>query len=331
MQTLIDEIVLANHILYDRGVVDAYGHVSARHPDRPEQFLLTWAIAPALATAADVLTFDAAGNALDNPAGKELYSERFIHAAIYAARPDVLGIVHSHSENLIPYTVTDVPLRPLYHMSAFLGAGTAMYDPQPSAGDTDLLVKTLPLGVALASALGEKSIVLMRRCRRPQRARSGVSRRLHRSQREAASECDAHERTRHLPHARRERVDGSLYATRRAPAVGTLGARSRALARIAAGFTDRRPVRLRGIPARDKDLSRAEPALRRRLEVVASGDAGPTTGGVDEVANARGRGVWAERAQRRDDEQRRIVGHSECIPASRRRRAARRSTRSLRP
>jgi ribulose-5-phosphate 4-epimerase/fuculose-1-phosphate aldolase len=162
MQTLIDEIVLANHILYDRGVVDAYGHVSARHPDRPEQFLLTWAIAPALATGADVMTFDADGNALDNPAGKELYSERFIHAAIYAARPDVLGIVHSHSENLIPYTVTDVPLRPLYHMSAFLGAGTAMYDPQPSAGDTDLLVKTLPLGVALASALGEKSIVLMR-------------------------------------------------------------------------------------------------------------------------------------------------------------------------
>jgi HCOMODA/2-hydroxy-3-carboxy-muconic semialdehyde decarboxylase len=162
MQDLIGEIVLANHILYDRGVVDAYGHVSARHPDDPAKFLLTWAIAPALASASDVLTFDAAGNALDNPAGKELYSERFIHAAVYAARPDVMGIVHSHSENLIPYTVTDVPLRPLYHMSSFLGAGTAMYDPQPAAGDTDLLVKTLPLGQALAAALGAKSIALMR-------------------------------------------------------------------------------------------------------------------------------------------------------------------------
>ena len=162
MQTLIDEIVLANHILYDRGVVDAYGHVSARHPERPDHFLLTWAIAPALATAADVMTFDAAANALANPDGKELYSERFIHAAIYSARPDVMGIVHSHSENLIPYTVTDVPLRPLYHMSAFLGDGTAMYDPQPTAGDTDLLVKTLSLGQALATTLGDKSIALMR-------------------------------------------------------------------------------------------------------------------------------------------------------------------------
>jgi ribulose-5-phosphate 4-epimerase/fuculose-1-phosphate aldolase len=162
VQALIDELVLANHILYDRGVVDAYGHVSARHPGDPAKFLLTWAIAPALASAADVMTFDAAGNALDNPDGKELYSERFIHAAIYAVRPDVLGIVHSHSENLIPYTVTDVPLRPLYHMSAFLGAGTAMYDPQPTAGDTDLLVKTLALGQALASALGDKPIALMR-------------------------------------------------------------------------------------------------------------------------------------------------------------------------
>jgi ribulose-5-phosphate 4-epimerase/fuculose-1-phosphate aldolase len=162
VKDLIDEIVLANHILYDRGVVDAYGHVSARHPEDPGKFLLTWAIAPALAAASDVMTFDAAGNALDNPEGKELYSERFIHAAIYAVRPDVMGIVHSHSENLIPYTVTDVPLRPLYHMSAFLGAGTSMYDPQPAAGDTDLLVKTLPLGEALAGALGDKSIVLMR-------------------------------------------------------------------------------------------------------------------------------------------------------------------------
>jgi HCOMODA/2-hydroxy-3-carboxy-muconic semialdehyde decarboxylase len=162
MNELIGEIVLANHILYDRGVVDAYGHVSARHPADPTRFLLTWAIAPALASAGDVLTFDAAGEALDNTAGKELYSERFIHAAIYAARPDVMGIVHSHSENLIPYTVTGVPLRPLYHMSAFLGAGTAMYDPHPAHGDTDLLVKTLPLGQALASALGDKSIALMR-------------------------------------------------------------------------------------------------------------------------------------------------------------------------
>jgi HCOMODA/2-hydroxy-3-carboxy-muconic semialdehyde decarboxylase len=162
LNAAIEELVLANHILYSRGVVDAYGHVAMRHPEDPAKFLLTWAVAPALAIAADVMTFDLTGAALDNPEGKELYSERFIHAAIYASRPDVMGSVHSHSVSLIPFTVTDVPLRPLYHMSSFLGAGTAMYDPQPIAGDTDLLVKTPELGAALAAVLGEKSVALMR-------------------------------------------------------------------------------------------------------------------------------------------------------------------------
>jgi len=162
MQAAIDEIVLANHILYAQGVVDAYGHVSARHPGDPATFLLAWAVAPALATAADVLTFDLDGNALDNAAGRELYSERFIHAAIYAARPEVMGVVHSHSPAIIPFTITDVALRPVWHMSAFLGEGTGHYDPQPLAGDTDLLVKTLELGRALAAALGDKPVALMR-------------------------------------------------------------------------------------------------------------------------------------------------------------------------
>ena len=158
----VAELVVANHILYDRGVVDAFGHVTARHPDDPTKFLLTWAVAPALATVADVLTFDLAGNALDNAAGRELYSERFIHAAIFAARPDVMGIVHSHSPALIPFTITDVPLRPVWHMSSFLGTGTGLYDSQRLSGDTDLLVKTIELGGALAESLGDKPVVLMR-------------------------------------------------------------------------------------------------------------------------------------------------------------------------
>lgn len=162
LQDAIEELVLANHILYDRGVVDAYGHVAMRHPDDATKFLLTWAIAPALARPADVLTFDFDGNALDNTAGRELYSERFIHAEIYKSRPDVMGSVHSHSESIIPFTVTGVPLQPIYHMSSFLGAGTAIYDPQTASGDTDLLVKSTALGADLARTLGEKSVVLMR-------------------------------------------------------------------------------------------------------------------------------------------------------------------------
>lgn len=161
-QAAIDELVLANHILFDQGVVDAFGHVTVRHPDDPTKFLLTWAIAPALATAADVLTFDFEGIALDNAAGRELYTERFIHAAIFAARPDVMGIVHSHSPALIPFTITGVPLRPVWHMSSFLGAGTGFYDSHDLSGDTDLLVRTIELGRALATSLGDRPVALMR-------------------------------------------------------------------------------------------------------------------------------------------------------------------------
>ncbi len=158
---LITELVQANHVLFREGVVDAYGHVSARRPEDPEHFLLTWAVAPALATAEDVLTFDLEGNTTEAN-GRELYSERFIHAAIYRARPDVMGIVHSHSKSIIPFTITDVPLQPVWHMSAFLAGGAAMFDTQDVAGDTDLLIKNLDLGKALASALGDRSVALMR-------------------------------------------------------------------------------------------------------------------------------------------------------------------------
>jgi HCOMODA/2-hydroxy-3-carboxy-muconic semialdehyde decarboxylase len=156
-----EELVLANHILFARGVLDAYGHVSVRCADAPDRFFLTWAIAPALAQREDVLTFDLSGDALD-ASGQELYSERFIHAAVYAARPDVHGVVHSHSRSIIPFTVTDVPLQPIWHMSAFLAEGAEVFDIHDLAGDTDLLIKTLDLGRAVAASLGGRSVSLLR-------------------------------------------------------------------------------------------------------------------------------------------------------------------------
>ncbi|HEY5340235.1 MAG TPA: class II aldolase/adducin family protein [Candidatus Aquilonibacter sp.] len=158
---LIEELVLANHILFQQAVVDAFGHVSVRSAADPARFLLTWAIAPALATAVDVLSFDFDGNT-PAAAGRELYSERFIHAAIYRARPDVMGIVHSHSPSIIPFTITDVDLRPVWHMSAFLDGSVARFDTQDTAGDTDLLIKTPDLGQSLASSLGASTVALMR-------------------------------------------------------------------------------------------------------------------------------------------------------------------------
>jgi ribulose-5-phosphate 4-epimerase/fuculose-1-phosphate aldolase len=158
----IADVVAANHILADQGVVDGYGHVSVRDPTDPGKFLMARSMAPEMVTAADVLEHDLDGNTPAPPSVK-LYLERFIHAEIYRARADVNAIVHCHSPALIPFGVTGVPLRPLYHMSAFLGAGAPVFDIHKAAGGaTDMLVRTPELGRALAKALGSHPAVLMR-------------------------------------------------------------------------------------------------------------------------------------------------------------------------
>lgn len=158
---LVDKLVLANRILYRQGVVDGFGHVSARHDRSPAHFLLARNMAPGLVRHDDILTFDLEGAALD-AGDRRVYLERFIHAEIYRARPDVLAIVHSHSPTVIPFGVTQQPLRPVFHMSGFLGAGTALFEIRDVAGDSDMLVSDSRLGAALAKALGEQSTVLMR-------------------------------------------------------------------------------------------------------------------------------------------------------------------------
>lgn len=159
----IADVVAANHILAEQGVVDGYGHVSIRDPADPTKFLMARSTAPELVTTADVLVHDLDGNAANVPPGAKLYSERYIHAEIYRARPDVQAIVHCHSPSLIPFGVTNNPLRPLYHMSAFLGGGVPVFDIHKVTGTaTDMLVKTSELGRALAKLLGDHPAVLMR-------------------------------------------------------------------------------------------------------------------------------------------------------------------------
>jgi HCOMODA/2-hydroxy-3-carboxy-muconic semialdehyde decarboxylase len=158
---LLEDLVAANHILVDQGVLDGYGHVSARHDRDPSRFLMSRSLAPELVTAADVLEYG-----LDSEpvaAGRTSYLERFIHGEIYRARPDVRAIVHSHSPSVIPFGATGAPLRPLYHMSAFLSGGVPVWDIERAAGGaTDMLVRTPALGYALAQALGARPVVLMR-------------------------------------------------------------------------------------------------------------------------------------------------------------------------
>ena len=160
-RALVEALAVANRILYHEGVVDGFGHVSVRHDRSPAHFLLARNMAPALVTPADILTFDLDGQALD-AGDRRVYLERFIHAEIYRARTDVVAVVHSHSPSVIPFAATRTPLRPIYHMSGFLGAGSALFEIRDVAGDSDLLIRNAELGRALAASLGGNAAVLMR-------------------------------------------------------------------------------------------------------------------------------------------------------------------------
>jgi len=159
--TLIDELVLANQILHRHRIVDAFGHVSVRHDKDPAKYLMSRHLAPALVARDDIVTFDLDSQALDKQ-GVRYYSERFIHGEIYKLRPDVVSVVHCHTPQLLPFAATKAELKPLYHISSFLGAGVARFDIRDTAGMTDMLVRTAELGRALAQSLGDKPMILMR-------------------------------------------------------------------------------------------------------------------------------------------------------------------------
>ena len=159
--TLIEDLVYANRVLYQEDVLDGFGHVSVRSDKDPSHFLMSRSMAPGLVTSNDIMEFDRNGEATD-ARGRGAYLERFIHAAIYRVRPDVKAIVHSHSPEVIPFSVTGTALRPLYHMSAFLGAGTPIFDIREGAGATDMLIRDNKLGDALAKSLGNSMVVQMR-------------------------------------------------------------------------------------------------------------------------------------------------------------------------
>jgi ribulose-5-phosphate 4-epimerase/fuculose-1-phosphate aldolase len=159
-QALIDEIVVANHILANEGVLDGYGHVSVRNPANPNRYFLARAGAPALVTAADITEYDLDSQAVSTTAGTG-YIERFIHGEIYKLRPDVMAVVHCHCSDVIPFGTTSVAMQPMYHMGSFIAEGVPVWDIR-AAGGTDMLVRSNQLGRALAETLGNKSAALMR-------------------------------------------------------------------------------------------------------------------------------------------------------------------------
>ena len=164
LKDLIDELVTANHILAKEGIVDSFGHVSVRHPKDSKLYLLSRARAPELVEAKDIVAYTLDGEPADaEPTkGAAPYIERFIHGAIYEARPDVQSVVHNHSPSTIPFGITGTPLKPVQHMCASIGHEVLLWDSQDRFGDTALLVNSMEMGRDLAERLGQGSALLMR-------------------------------------------------------------------------------------------------------------------------------------------------------------------------
>lgn len=162
LKAAIRHLVVANRVLAHEGLVDAYGHVSLRHPGNPGRYLLARSRSPELVTEDDIMEFDLDSNPVDQR-GRAIYAERPIHGCIYAARPEAMAVCHNHAHSLIPFGVTGTPIRPIFHFSAAIGGEVPLWDIRDEFGDkTNLLVVNNEHGRSLAKALGNRRVCLMR-------------------------------------------------------------------------------------------------------------------------------------------------------------------------
>jgi ribulose-5-phosphate 4-epimerase/fuculose-1-phosphate aldolase len=161
LTTLIRELVAANRVLAHENVVDAYGHISVRHPDNPNRYFLSRSRSPGLVEAEDILEFELDGTPV-KPTDTPIYIERPIHGAIYEARPDVMSVVHNHCHEILPFAISNAPMRPAIHGARRLGQAIPMWDIRERFGETDLLVTTMDQGRDLAKALGRCKATVMR-------------------------------------------------------------------------------------------------------------------------------------------------------------------------
>lgn len=161
IESAIRDLVIANRILAREGVIDDFGHVSVRHPENPERYFLARSRSPEIVTVDDIVEFELDGTPV-RPETRKLYKERALHGTIYMARPDVDAVAHHHARSILPFTVTDVPLRPVFHMASVIGAEVPRWDSQAEFGDTDMLVDDLPKGHSLSRALGAGTTAILR-------------------------------------------------------------------------------------------------------------------------------------------------------------------------
>jgi ribulose-5-phosphate 4-epimerase/fuculose-1-phosphate aldolase len=160
LDDLLRDLVVANRILANEDVVDAYGHISVRHPDNPKRFFMARSLAPELVERHDLIEFDQAGEPINDK--RQPYLERFIHAAIFEARPDVTAVVHAHAEDTLPFGLIKTPLQPVIHSGSFIGGKVPVWDIRKKFGDTNLLVTNMAQGRDLAKCLGTGNVALMR-------------------------------------------------------------------------------------------------------------------------------------------------------------------------
>jgi ribulose-5-phosphate 4-epimerase/fuculose-1-phosphate aldolase len=161
LDAALDDLVTANRILANEGVIDAFGHVSVRDPRRPDRYFLARSRAPELVERGDIMEFDLDNGPID-PQGRTMYSERPIHGSTYKARPDVMAVCHNHARSLIPFGVTGIAIKPVLHVAGCIGPEIPIWDIRDEFGDTDLLVTTAALGDSLARKLGPHRVCLMR-------------------------------------------------------------------------------------------------------------------------------------------------------------------------
>lgn len=160
-ESALRELVIANRILANEGVLDAFGHLSIRDPERPDRYWMARSRSPELVEAADIMEYDLDSNPVDQ-AGRAMYAERPIHGCIYAARPDVMAVLHNHAHSLVPFGVTGTAVKPIWHMAAGIGKEIPIWDIRDQFGDTDLLVTTNDMGRSLGRSLGQNRVCLMR-------------------------------------------------------------------------------------------------------------------------------------------------------------------------
>ncbi len=160
-RAVLEDLAAASRILVDQGVFDAAGHVSMRHPDNPDRFLMSRSLAPALVTADDIMEFSLDCEPFD-PKGRNPFIERFLHGGVYKKRADVMAIAHGHSAAVIPFGLVATPMRATYHNAAFLAAGVPVFDIRERFGATDIVISSAEKGAALADALGDKQSAVFR-------------------------------------------------------------------------------------------------------------------------------------------------------------------------